>query len=423
MQVPATERSFARLGPFEADLTSHELRHDGSKIKLQDMPFQILAILLERPGELVTREEFRQRLWPSDTFVDFEHSINTAVKKLREALEDDAGQPRYIETLPKKGYRFIARVETVPNAFDPVLDLANVPSAARDVSGSVHQAAPSKRFRWQVDVAAVLVLAIAAGTVYWHYRPRTPVVTGIHQLTRTNNGKWISWLHKVVSDGTRIYFNDLSNSGLSIAQVSTQGGEVSYLTMPVMHEPLLVGGSADGSKLLVFDAVSDVADRRLWLAQLPNGPQRKIDEVTVTFATLTPDGGHVFFTNSSDTRKLQIVDVDGSNRRVVLTAPDRIRDFAVSPDGKIIRFVAGYRIWEASVDGTGLHRFLPRHDRKMCCGGWSADGRTYSFASLGNDGYNLWATTESGPSGHIRQAAPMAIDQWPNFLPGRSLVQ
>jgi TolB-like protein/DNA-binding winged helix-turn-helix (wHTH) protein len=110
MQVPATERSCARFGPFEADLTSHELRHDGSKVKLQEMPFQILAILLEHPGQLVTREEFRQRLWPSDTFVDFEHSINTAVKKLREALADDPDQPRYIETLPKLGYRFIAPV-------------------------------------------------------------------------------------------------------------------------------------------------------------------------------------------------------------------------------------------------------------------------------------------------------------------------
>ncbi len=111
MQVPATERRCARFGSFEADLTSCELRKDGHKIKLQEKPFQILAILLDQPGELVTREEFRRRLWPADTFVDFEHSINTAVKKLREALEDHADEPRFIETLPKHGYRFLAQLE------------------------------------------------------------------------------------------------------------------------------------------------------------------------------------------------------------------------------------------------------------------------------------------------------------------------
>ena len=90
MQVPATERNRARFGPFTVDLISRELHNNGHKIHVQEKPFQILAILLEQPGELVTREEFRRRLWPADTFVDFEHSINTAIKKLREALEDNA---------------------------------------------------------------------------------------------------------------------------------------------------------------------------------------------------------------------------------------------------------------------------------------------------------------------------------------------
>lgn len=108
MQVPAIERRHVRFGSFEVDLTSRELRNHGCKVNLQEMPFHILAILLAQPGQLVTREEFRQKLWPSDTFVDFDHSINTAVKKLREALEDDAEKPRFIETLPKRGYRFVA---------------------------------------------------------------------------------------------------------------------------------------------------------------------------------------------------------------------------------------------------------------------------------------------------------------------------
>ena len=110
MHVPTTQWRYARFGPFEVEVTSHELLRDGRKIKLQEMPYQILAILLDHPGQVVMREEFRRGLWPSDTFVDFEHSINTAVKKLREALEDDAAAPRYIETLPKVGYRFIASI-------------------------------------------------------------------------------------------------------------------------------------------------------------------------------------------------------------------------------------------------------------------------------------------------------------------------
>lgn len=113
MQVPATERQFARFGPFVIDLVSRELSNNGRKINLQEKPFQVLAILIDHPGQLVTREQFRERLWPADTFVDFEHSINTAIKKVREALEDDAEQPRFIETMPKRGYRFIAPVADV----------------------------------------------------------------------------------------------------------------------------------------------------------------------------------------------------------------------------------------------------------------------------------------------------------------------
>lgn len=153
MQVPATERKRVRFGPFEVDLASHELRYDGRKIKLQAMPFHVLAILLEHPGELVTREEFRQRLWPSDTFVDFEHSINTAVKKLREALEDDADQPRYIETLPKLGYRLIAPIKEI--AVEPESTAQHV----RDPE-VVSQEAPQRRSgaRRYVFLAGAVVL-------------------------------------------------------------------------------------------------------------------------------------------------------------------------------------------------------------------------------------------------------------------------
>ncbi len=104
--------SAIRFGVFEVDLRSGELRKSGLRLKLQEQPFQVLAMLLERPGEMVSREELRKKLWPADTFVDFEHGLNAAINKLREALGDSADNPRFVETLHRRGYRFIASVET-----------------------------------------------------------------------------------------------------------------------------------------------------------------------------------------------------------------------------------------------------------------------------------------------------------------------
>jgi len=116
MQVPAKEpQQCLRFGPFQVDLVSRELSNNGCKLPLQERPFQILEILLEQPGQIVSREELQRRLWPAGTFVDFEHSINTAVKKLREALDDDPDHPRFVETLSKRGYRFIARLSSMRN--------------------------------------------------------------------------------------------------------------------------------------------------------------------------------------------------------------------------------------------------------------------------------------------------------------------
>jgi TolB-like protein/Flp pilus assembly protein TadD len=110
MQSRSSSTQNVRFGTFELDLRAGELRHDGVKVRLQDQPFQILAMLLEQPGQVVTREELRSRLWPSNTFVDFEHGLNKAINKLREALGDSSGHPRFVETLPRRGYRFVASV-------------------------------------------------------------------------------------------------------------------------------------------------------------------------------------------------------------------------------------------------------------------------------------------------------------------------
>src|SRR2546425_8044413 len=111
MQTAIKTRGMVHFGEFELDTAARELYRQGTKLKLQDQPLQILQILLRRPGEVVTREELQQKIWPSDTFVDFDHGINNAIKRLREALGDAAETPRYVETLPRRGYRFIGKIE------------------------------------------------------------------------------------------------------------------------------------------------------------------------------------------------------------------------------------------------------------------------------------------------------------------------
>src|SRR5438105_958183 len=110
--MTTTSYQRVRFDAFEVDLRSRELRKHGVKIKLHQQPLQILALLLEHPGEVVTREELQRQLWPSDTFVDFGVGLNSAVKKLREALRDSAENPRFVETLPRRGYRFIGTIDS-----------------------------------------------------------------------------------------------------------------------------------------------------------------------------------------------------------------------------------------------------------------------------------------------------------------------
>ena len=172
---PANPSSrLVRFGVFEADLQFCELRKHGLRLKLPDQPLQALAMLMEKPGAVVTREELRNRLWPGDTFVDFDHGLNNAVMRLREALGDSSENPRFIETIPRRGYRFIAQVEEVSSAFPPSTDSADGPignaSAVPLLSKSGKLKGVSvdktKRSRWLVlpRLAFVLItLAVIVG--------------------------------------------------------------------------------------------------------------------------------------------------------------------------------------------------------------------------------------------------------------------
>ena len=118
MPIPpsSSEARLLRFGVFEVDLAAGELRKNGARIRLQEQPFQVLAALLENAGNVVTRDDLRQKIWPADTFVDFDHSLNTAINKIREALGDSASSPRFVETLARRGYRFIAPVDSAAAA-------------------------------------------------------------------------------------------------------------------------------------------------------------------------------------------------------------------------------------------------------------------------------------------------------------------
>ncbi len=133
-----------QFGVFEVDQRAGELRRNGARVKLQEQPFQILALLLERPGEVVTREELQSRLWPADTFVDFDHSLNAAVRRLRDALGDSAENPRFVETVARRGYRFLAPVRGGGPAVDAEV--------------SVPPIHPARRW-WIAAAAGALVLA------------------------------------------------------------------------------------------------------------------------------------------------------------------------------------------------------------------------------------------------------------------------
>jgi DNA-binding winged helix-turn-helix (wHTH) protein len=172
------QRTIVRLGNFEANLRSGELRKHGLKIRVPGQPFKILAALVERPGEVVTREDLRSSLWPSETFVDFEHRLNSAIKKLREALGDSADQPLYIETLPRVGYRFIAPVDgagpdTAVDALPAPVTNVSAPGTTPERVASHHGRSPATWWKAIPVLAAILIL----GALAFSYIHRSPALT------------------------------------------------------------------------------------------------------------------------------------------------------------------------------------------------------------------------------------------------------
>jgi DNA-binding winged helix-turn-helix (wHTH) protein/Tfp pilus assembly protein PilF len=179
-------RRVLRFGVFQINLAARELRKHGVRVRLPGQPFCILSILLEKPGQVITREEMRQRLWSSDTFVDFEHSLNSAIKKLRHALGDSPENPRYIETVPRVGYRFIAPVEQVSATAN--LDVSVVADRSAESAATVDGAG---KLAWRILLGVVFVLIAVPGAYFAWSRFRSgpqPQVKVASEIRNASNG-------------------------------------------------------------------------------------------------------------------------------------------------------------------------------------------------------------------------------------------
>jgi TolB-like protein/DNA-binding winged helix-turn-helix (wHTH) protein len=216
-EFPSSVRS-VRFGVFEIDLHAGELRKKGIRMKLQGQPFLLLITLLKQRGELVTREELRRTLWPGDTFIDFDHSLGTGINKLREVLGDSAANPRFIETLPRKGYRFIAPIEAVGASEDPPV-VSESPPAEQALTTRVavgagdhnqvdqvdlpKKAAPGERQRWQPawKIACLALLLLSAIFIIWILHSGTYPPPSIRSLA-------VLPLENLSGDASQDYFSD-----------------------------------------------------------------------------------------------------------------------------------------------------------------------------------------------------------------------
>ena len=248
----------SRFGVFEIDLRTGELRRNGFKVRLQEQPFQILAMLLERPGELVSREDLRNKLWPSDTFVDFEHGLNAAIKRLRDALGESADTPAFIETIPRRGYRFIATPVQVlaPRAAEPQAAPETLPSSLATLTGEPRGAA-GPRFSRFAALATTAVIAVLGAFVWLLWPLPAPRVLNTAQITHDGIPKQ----DRLLTDGSRLYFIETNGTRAVLAQVSVSGGDTSIIPTPFANISIS-DISPDHSRLLARDLWERILRRR-----------------------------------------------------------------------------------------------------------------------------------------------------------------
>ena len=414
----------------------------GVRVPIQDQPLQLLRLLLEAEGRVVTREQLRAALWPQDTFVDFEHAVNTAVKKLRQALEDSAEHPKFVETLPRIGYRFINTPEWVSDLSDtnptprvvaiappgPVMVTQELQPSREAVTNDKEQPASlpedavapetqreprmrARMLRYSILLTVILVLAGVAFRAVTR-TPGTPRILRFTQLTNDGQGK--GGVGTLVTDGSRIYFNEtLIDQRSIILQVSVTGGEAVPLPVP-LKQPRVLDLSREGTELLI--ANDDAFDSSsLWVQSVVGGSPRHIATAPIIDAKFGPDGKSIIYGTGHD---VYSVSRDSSSGRKLLTADAVPFGFRFSPDGRTFRFtefdhrVDSMTIMEAAADGTRLHSITGG-----CCGGWTSDGRFFIFQNRSDPALlriDLWASPQYGRFGwRHREGKPVQLTAGP----------
>jgi Tol biopolymer transport system component/DNA-binding winged helix-turn-helix (wHTH) protein len=319
-----------QFGIFEVDLKAGELRRNGTRVRLQEQPFQILTILLEHSGEVVTREELRGRLWPADTYVDFDHSLNAAVRRLRDALGDSAENPRFVETVARRGYRLLAPVNgTTTAAPQPQL-------VARSFG---------RRWWW---VAAGSVAVLAGVIVGWHAgHHSSSAARAINERRLTANASENPVSDGVISpDGKYLAFADAAH--FFLRQIET--GETHAIALPSGFNAKPRSWFPDGTHLLATWEAGPREPTSIWEISLIGGSPRKLIDQG-SWPAVSPDGSQVAFLTAetqskelfymrSENREIWLMRADGDGaRKLIDGGPDFFSAPAWAPDGKHIAYV------------------------------------------------------------------------------------
>jgi DNA-binding winged helix-turn-helix (wHTH) protein/Tol biopolymer transport system component len=340
MSNPARVSSKVSFGEFELNLETAELRSNGNKSILPGQPFQILVALLDRRGHLVTREELKKQLWPSDTFVDFDVSLNKAVNRLREALEDSAEHPRFIETLPRRGYRFIGSVATgvlengasntrvrgtadVPASPDPPALPRDPPENRAPNQGSpdASQGRPSyaQRFRYMAAAAlALLVIALSISRVFWLPRRLDLADVLITKLTDSGRAQCVA----ISPDGRYVVYSlsDGERESLRLRQIATRSDVEILPSGPGFHGLTF---SPDGNYIYVVRSdPNDPYFKYLYSVPVLGGPARRLIVDVDSPVSFSPDGSQFAFERAVVPRnvvELRIANADGSSDHVLAT--------------------------------------------------------------------------------------------------------
>ena len=354
-----------RFSAFEVDLRAGELRRNGVKVKLQNQPFQILSMLLERPGEIIARDEMCARLWPAETFVDFDHGLNSAIRRLRDALGDSAESPTFVETLGRRGYRFIFPVEwptgdTGNGNSNPGLAVV-VPISITAPPDPLSRATSSISRPWKLK-AAIALAALAAtvllvslfarndlrsGTRLGMLAPRTvlghsatpqPAVLG-RRLTANPEDTPVT--SAVISpDGKYLAFTD--RTGFYLRQV--EGGETHAIPLPKGFEPLAESWFPDSVHLVVSWLGANGKPPSLWEISVMGGTPRKLAD-DASSARVSPDGSRIAFLRGRiESGEIWLIQADGSHpQRIAGSAESQLDDgfspVAWAPEGNRIAYV------------------------------------------------------------------------------------